>query len=185
MKKFKKNEMVKDIKSRIFENFKIKVLCFFLAFALYFTVSIFQRSTKIYSSNLKIVDLKDYLIISNKIPENIKIIAKDKPQILNKITEEDFNVRLNLADIKTPNTYVRKLEWDIPSSMNSFFSSIKIDPKEITINIDKLSEKNVDVMINAIGLPANRTFCSVFTDVSSSCAGPGLHTGERPARRSH
>ena len=155
MKKFNKKEVVKDIKSRIFENFKIKLLCLLLAFVMYFSVSIFQRSTKIYSSDLKIVDLKDYLIISNNIPENIKIIAKDKPQVFNKVTEEDFNVRLNLSDIKTPNTYVRKLEWDIPGSMNSFFSLIKIDPKEITIDIDKLSEKNVDVMINAIGLPAN------------------------------
>jgi YbbR domain-containing protein len=155
MKKFKKDEVVKDIKSRIFENFKVKILCFFLAIVMYFSVSIFQRSTKIYSSDLKIEDLKDYLVISNNIPQNIKIIAKDKQQVFNKVTEEDFNIRLNLSDIKTPNTYVRKIEWDIPDSMSSFFSSIKIDPKEIRIDIDKLSEKNVDVMINAIGLPAN------------------------------
>ena len=84
MKKFNKKEVVKDIKSRIFENFKIKLLCLLLAFVMYFSVSIFQRSTKIYSSDLKIVDLKDYLIISNNIPENIKIIAKDKPQVFNR-----------------------------------------------------------------------------------------------------
>ncbi len=155
MKKFNKNEVVKDLKSKIFANFKIKIMCFFLAFTMFFFISIFQRSTKIYSSDLKIENLKDYLVISNNIPENIKIIAKDKQDVFNKITEEDFNVRLDLKDIKNPNRYDVKLDWDIPRSMKSFFSTIKVDPKEIEVIIDRLSEKNVAIMINSIGLPAN------------------------------
>lgn len=155
MKKFDKNVVVKDIKSKIFDNFKIKIICFILAILMYFSVSLFQRNTEIYSSNLSVENLEDYLIISNNIPENIRIIAKDKQDVLNKVTEEDFKVRLNLKDIKTPNTYKKKLEWDIPRSMNSFFSTIRIEPNEIVVNIDRLSEKNVSIKINSIGIPAS------------------------------
>ncbi len=155
MKKFDKNVVVKDIKSKIFDNFKIKVICFILAISMYFSVSLIQRDTNIYSSNLNIENLEDYLVISNNIPENIRIIAKDKRDVLNKVTEEDFNVRLNLEDVKTPNTYKKKLEWDIPRSMNSFFSSIRVEPSEIVVNIDRLSEKNVRIKINYIGTPSS------------------------------
>lgn len=155
MKRFDKKVVVKDIKSKIFDNFKIKIICFILAIIMYFSVSLFQRNTQIYSSNLIIDNLQDYLIISNNIPENIKIIATDKEKVLNKITEEDFKVRLNLKDIETPNTYKKKLEWDIPGPMNSFFSTIKVEPSEIVVNIDRLSEKNVSIKINSIGIPGS------------------------------
>ena len=155
MKKLNKGNVVKNIKIKIFENFKIKVICFILAIAMYFSIAIFQRNIKTYSADLKITGLKDYLVISTKIPRTVKIIARDKQEVFDKITEEDFNIRLDLSNITGPNWYRIKLEWDVPKTMRSFFSTIKIDPKEIGLNIEKIAEKNVEIIINSIGTPAN------------------------------
>ena len=154
MKNFNKNVFFKNIGKKIFENFKIKIACFVLGVAMFFIIGIFQRSTKTYSCQLKIIGLKDYLVISNRIPRTVKVIARDKGRVFDKITEEDFNVRLDLTKVKNPKKNYMKLEWDIPKTMRSFFSTIKIDPKALYVNLEKKSEKYVDILVNSIGSPA-------------------------------
>lgn len=156
MKKYdKKLFILRNVHSKIFRNFRTKFICFLLAIALYFSVAFFmQRSTKTYTTNLKISNLRDHLVISNNMPEKVRIIARDKPRVFNKITENDFNVRLDLAHIRGPNKYNEKLEWDIPEDMKSFFSTIKVIPNEIEINVEELTEKTVKIVINKIGRPA-------------------------------
>ena len=143
-----------EIRSSFFNNFKVKLLCFFLAILMYFSISIFQRSTKIYNTNLRIDNLKDYLVIANRIPETIRIIAKDKKDVFDKISEEDFNVHLDLSKVSVGTKSKAKLEWDVPKNMNSFFSSVKIEPAEIEVKVENLVEKNVSIIMNFVGDPA-------------------------------
>lgn len=155
MKKFSNNKFFKKITEKIFINFKIKFICFILAILMYLTVSLFiQRITKTYTAKFKIVNLKDYLIIANDLPETIKINATDKPEIFDKISEEDFNLRLDLSSVKGPGEANFKLKWDIPHIMHSFFSSIVIEPGEFPVKVDMLAEKNVKIIPNKIGDPA-------------------------------
>lgn len=153
MKKFNKNKIIDNIKVVIFRDFRIKVTCFLLAIAMFLAISILQRHTKTYPSKLKIVGLRDYFVISNNIPDTVKIIAKDNPDVFDKITEEDFNVRLDLSQIDNTDIYQVKLKWDIPENMKSFFSTVRIEPKIIRVDIDSLAERNVDIIINTIGNP--------------------------------
>lgn len=143
-----------EIKSSFFNNFKIKLLCLLLAVLMYFSISIFQRNTKIYTTNLQVDNLKDYLVIANRVPETIRIIAKDKKDVFDKISEKDFNVHIDLSNISVGTGYKAKVKWDPPKNMNSFFSSVKIEPAEIDVKVENLVEKNVSIIMNFVGAPA-------------------------------
>jgi len=153
MKRFNKDKLIDIIKAAIFNDFRIKMTCFLLAIAMFLAISILQRHTKTYSSKLKIVGLRDYYVIANDIPNTVKIIARDKPDVFDKVTEADFNVRLDLSQIESTDSYQIKLKWDIPENMRSFFSTVKVEPKVIRIDIDSLAERNVDIILNTIGNP--------------------------------
>lgn len=155
MKKFNKKKVVTDIRTIIFRNFKVKIICFLLAIAMYIAISWLQQSPKTYSTELKVENLRDYLVISTNLPETVKITVREKPNVFDKITEEDFNIRLDLKDVTGPVINKKiKLTWDIPKDMKSFFGIVNVHPKEIEINVEKLVEKNVTILLNLIGKPA-------------------------------
>ena len=155
MTMFNKDKIAGNIISRFFDNFKIKLLCFLLALGLYLSVGLFvQRVSKTYTVNIKIENLKENLVISNNIPKTVKITVKDKPDVFDKISDYDFNVRLDLNDVLTPSKIKAKLKWDIPPQMKSLFGSIKVEPEEIEVETDELAEKNVSILINSVGMPA-------------------------------
>lgn len=150
--KIDKKNFFKNFKKKLFEDFKIKLICFFLAVAMYiFTSIFFQRTTVIYTVPLKIENLKDYYVVKNKLPEYIKIVAKDKSTTFNRINENDFKIRVDLNNIDRPDKYKIPIKWEIPSEMRSLFASIKIDPSELEIQVERKKEKNVRVELNTIG----------------------------------
>jgi len=156
MKKINKENVVKDLKSRIFDDFTIKLVCFLLAIFMYFVTSLhFHRTTVTYSSPLKVENLKNYYVLRNKLPENIKIIASDKPATFSSITEEDFRIKLDLGNIDRPDTYKIPVQWETPSAMKSLFGYIKVDPSVIDVQVELIKEKNVKVDITPpLGSPS-------------------------------
>ncbi|HOV15172.1 MAG TPA: CdaR family protein [Spirochaetota bacterium] len=154
-KKWNKKDFLKDLKKLFLENLNIKLICLLLAIATYLLIGIFQKNEKSYNCKLNVVGLKDYLSIENEIPDNVKIIAKDKQKVLDKITEEEFNVRIDLSKIETPDVYNINIQWDLPKGMRSFFSMVEVLPNRININVDKLIEKNIPVLVNYFGTLEN------------------------------
>lgn len=100
---------------------------------------------------MRVTGLRDYYIISNNIPDTIKITARDKQSVLDKLTEEDFNLRLDLSETNTTNTFEIKPSWDVPEQMKSFFSNIKIEPDLINVNIEQKAESMIPILIDYIG----------------------------------
>ncbi|MCG8568594.1 MAG: CdaR family protein [Spirochaetes bacterium] len=139
------------IKDTISKDFNIKIICFFLAIVTYLLIGFSQRSERTFSLNYQIEGLKDYYIISNEIPDALRVIVRDKQNILDKLTETDFNVRLDLSDINTVDTYKVGFKWDVPKSLNSFFSSIKVIPDTLYINIEEQDERLIPVQVDYIG----------------------------------
>jgi hypothetical protein len=155
MAMFNKEKIIGTLINKFFEDFKIKLLCFLLALGLYLSVGLFIQSTsKTYTVGIKIENLKENLVIANNIPKTVKIVVKDKPDVIDKISNDDFNVRLDLSDIQYPQKIKARLKWDIPAQMKSLFSGIKVDPEELEIETDEVVEKNVSIAINTIGIPA-------------------------------
>ena len=76
----KKNKKASDIFSSVVaivrHNFSIKLVCFVLALILYVLVAFSEQSEKTFVKKLQINGLREDLIISNSLPENIKIIVK-------------------------------------------------------------------------------------------------------------
>jgi hypothetical protein len=152
MTKLKNKKNIKNtLKRMLFENIKIKLLCFVLAVITYILIGFFQRDEKIFSCKLQVTGLKSPFTISNEIPDYIKIVIKDKPRIIDKITDNDFTVSLDLSNIEETNTYNIKLKANTPAEMQSFFSSMDLIPNNLKVTIEKLDEKNVPVVINYIG----------------------------------
>ncbi|HOJ63700.1 MAG TPA: CdaR family protein [Spirochaetota bacterium] len=151
-----KKNFFKRVKDLIFVDFKIKVICLSLAITTFVIISYIQTNEKVFSCPLTVVGLKENFIISNQIPDKIKVTVKNRQNILDKIVESDFKIRLNLSDIKSPDTYTIKLDWDVPKSMQSLFTpllftSVELNPEKINLNIERVVEKNVPIMLNSIG----------------------------------
>lgn len=159
MKKFKpqiKKRFINIIKEALFKDIKIKVVCFGLAFATFVVISFVQTNEKVFSCPLNIKGLKENFVISNQLPETIKVTVKNKQSIIDKIVESDFNIRVDLTKIDTPNTYTIKIDWDIPKPMQSFFNSflftsVTLNPDKLLINMELLSEKSVPIVLNLSG----------------------------------
>lgn len=149
--KSKNKKIIKSLKSRLFSDIPIKLTIFAFSILLYFLVNISQRDTQIFLPKLNVVGLNDYLTISSDIPKNIKLIIKDKKKVLDKISKDDFNVRIDLSQINAPIDKEIKLKWDFPTTMHSFFSHVSIVPNKIKVKIRNLAEKNVPITVNSSG----------------------------------
>ena len=153
----KKNKKASDIFSSVVaivrHNFSIKLVCFVLALILYVLVAFSEQSEKTFVKKLQINGLREDLIISNSLPENIKIIVKDKKKVLNKLSEDDFNVHINLDSITqhVSNGKSIKVECNIPKVMASFFSSITVIPESLVVNVEGIKEKSVRLSVPTAG----------------------------------
>ncbi len=154
----KMNKKVGDIFSffteHIQRNFSVKLICFFLALILYVFVAFSEQTEKTFVKKLQINGLSENLIISNSLPENIKIIVKDKKKVINKLSEDDFNVHINLESITESNGNEKtvKVEYNIPKIMASFFSSVTVIPESLAINVEAVKEKTVRLSVPTAGV---------------------------------
>lgn len=140
-------------------NFTVKLACFFLALILYVFVAFSEQAEKTFVKKLRIDNLRDDLIISNSIPENIKVIIRDKKKVINKLSEDDFTVSINLDSITLDSITedngsgkTVKVEYNIPKIMASFFSSITVIPESLTVNVEAIKEKAVRLSVPTAGV---------------------------------
>jgi len=146
-----KKDFFTRIRHSVFENFHIKIICFILALSMYLTINFFLQSEKTFSCKLKVTGLRHYLVLSNNISDVVKVTVRDKPEVIDQITEEDFNLRLDLSEIDRPLEQKLKLKWDVPPAMRSFFSTVKVEKQKVDVRLQKVAEKSIPVRINKIG----------------------------------
>lgn len=144
-------------------NKQVLVFSIIGAIFLYGVIGINQRNEKVFSCRLRLEGLNSDYIITNNIPEFIKITVKDKQKVLDSITEEDFNVHIDLSKIKEANNYSLRVDYDLPKTATNFtnallFSSIELNPTRIEVNIEDLIQKNVPILLDTKGsLPKGYT----------------------------
>jgi YbbR domain-containing protein len=170
MKKYNKKNISTKLKMNFFDKFHIKIICFIFAIAAFFMVSYLERHEKVFICKLNISGLKDNNILSNDIPEKVKVIVRDKQKILDMLSENDFNIRLDLSKIDSSESEVTLLS-NIPKPMNSLFSSIfssvDIEPSKINVVMEELAEKMVPIDVNYTGIPeADYTITSITINPS-------------------
>ncbi|MBR3731427.1 MAG: YbbR-like domain-containing protein [Spirochaetales bacterium] len=137
------------------------LICLAGALLLYTIVAFNQRNDKVFSCRLRIEGLNaDDFVITNTLPDVIRVTVKDKQNVLDSITEEDFNVHLDLSGINEQNNYTLPIEWDMPKAFqhmrnSMLFSTVELNPAKITVNIENIQQKSVPIQINTKGLPAD------------------------------
>lgn len=151
--KHKKKNFLDVLKKRLFVDMKIKLFCLGLAVTMYVLISFSQLSEKTFVKKINITGLKSDLVISNNIPDSVKFIVKDKKNIIERLSEEDFSASLDLSDVdgKGSGKYNKRLIWTYPQIMRSFFSSITVNPEIIIIDIETVKEKSVSVNVPVTG----------------------------------
>ncbi len=151
----KKNKAIRtSLKDRVFKNFRIKLICFFLALFSYVFIGIIQRDEQSFICNLEVNGVKDGFVISNSIPTSVKITVNDRKSILSKISKDDFNVKLTV-DAEKAGHYNYNVLWSIPKSVHSFFSTIQVVPDIIPVHLERVVEKSVPTNANYYNLESN------------------------------
>jgi YbbR domain-containing protein len=104
-------------------------------------------------------------VLADEIPEYIRITVRDKEKILDKITEQDFNVHLNLENLDPGLDHTVYFKWDIPKPLSSFFTVVSLHPEKITIRTLKKTEKTVTINPD-ISIPDDMADTASITDLS-------------------
>lgn len=150
----KKNHIGILLHEKFLQDINVKLVCLLFAIMMYLLIAFSELSEKTFIKKLEIVGLKSDLIISSPVPENIKIVVKDKKKVVNKLSEDDFRVKLDLTGIESTQENVGtsvKLDYTIPKSMSSFFSSITVIPDSLLIDVENVKEKNVPIVVPTAG----------------------------------
>jgi YbbR domain-containing protein len=155
----KENKQTKELSKRTIAIHYL--ICLAGALLIYTIVAFNQRNDKVFSCKLRVEGLNaSDFVITNTLPDVIRVTVKDKQNIIDSITEEDFNVHLDLSGIKKQDNYTLPIEWDMPNDFlkmrnSMLFSTVELNPSKITVNIENIQQKNVPIQINTKGIPAD------------------------------
>lgn len=148
-----KIKLFETLKNTFLVDINIKLLCFLLAVVFYIFVAYSQLSEKTFVTKIEIKGSDSSLVISNSLPETVKVVLSDKKSVLDKISESDINVVLDLTEPyqNGQGIYTSKLQWNTPKVMKSFFSSITVTPEILSVEIESIKEKSVPVITPSVG----------------------------------
>jgi YbbR domain-containing protein len=153
-KKFNLRLFLKTLRSRLFDDFRVKLLALILAITMYVLIGVIQRNTETYAVPIQVRGLPEFLVVASEMPETAKIVVRDKQKVLSGLTVEEFDLHLDLSGIPNPTlpgTETVRVKWTIPPSLKSFFSTVSVEPREIELMVDRIAEKNVRLEISTTG----------------------------------
>ena len=140
---------------KIKENWVAIVISLLAAISLYF----FYQINQLESINLSIpltVESEGNLLVVGKVPENIKITIKGKPEDISKITSKDISGKLNLNYYYDPGTYVVPVDLKISKTIEQMNTvEIKVKPETISVNLEEKIVKYVPILVKTYGNPAS------------------------------
>ncbi|OHD40682.1 MAG: hypothetical protein A2015_10895 [Spirochaetes bacterium GWF1_31_7] len=148
-----KKKFYDNIRNRILTDINIKITCFILAVIMYVLVSFSQLSEKSFTKKINIKGMKGDFVISNNLPDSVRFVIKDKKRIIERVSEDDFNIVLDLSEYesKGKGTYLVKLQWTYPKIMKSFFSGIEVSPEILSVTIESIKQKNIPISVPTFG----------------------------------
>jgi len=133
---------------RFLANWELKVLAVLSAIILWFFVVGTENMFYVFPQKIpvKAFNLADNLVVSNKLPEVSLRLKIDNRESVKNLTSDDFSAFVDLEGQKEGNVSV---EVEV-SSKSSDVAVVKVEPSQIDINIEKISEKEVplDYKIN-------------------------------------
>ena len=146
---------IKELKNKITENWKVKVICVILAIGIY----LFGQYVTFKKNELTVplqVKNASNLVYTNEIPRTVKVIVYGEPDQVGLLQEKDFEVYIDLSELVEPGTFEGPLHLQLSekaSKMENVEFSLKND--SITLTLENKITALVPVKTNISGACAN------------------------------
>ena len=146
---------IKELKNKITENWKVKVICVILAIGIY----LFGQYVTFKKNELTVplqVKNASNLVYTNEIPRTVKVIVYGEPDQVGLLQEKDFEVYIDLSELVEPGTFEVPLHLQLSekaSKMENVEFSLKND--SITLTLENKITALVPVKTNISGACAN------------------------------
>jgi len=137
----------KSLFSRLLENKKLMLLASFLLAFVFWIISSDNISKTVEDISIKAIMSESAenqgLKVYGVNPETISVEVSGKRLIVDSLTADSFEAKVDLFNVTTPGTNTYTVEVDSKSNMS--FSIDKVDPEKVTVFVDKEDKKTLTV----------------------------------------
>ena len=113
------------------------------------TVASLMRTEDINNVKITAVGFNDKQFVLRSVnPQVVRVKVKGRDTVLNRFNPEDYQIQLDLSQAQS-GTYTLPLRADFPSGVDV----LEIYPSQVTVHIEALQKKEIDVTIKTKGTP--------------------------------
>ena len=146
---------ITELKNKITENWKVKVICVILAIGIYLFGQYVTFKKNELTVPLKVKNASN-LVYTNELPRSAKVIVYGDPNQIGLLQEKDFEVYIDLSELVEPGTFEIPLHLQLSeraSKMENVEFSLKNDT--ISLTLENKITALVPVKTNFSGACAN------------------------------
>ncbi len=143
-----------DVMKNMLSDMPTKLICLAAAVILFFFNRISLMDGKTYTVPLQ-VDVPVGLAIASAYQKNCQITVRESKTAVNKVRDTDLEAALDLSEIKNPGEYripIRVVLKDDAKDIAPL--EVTVDPQELTIILEPLMERRVNIIADLRGSPA-------------------------------
>jgi len=134
-----------DIKNLIFNNFTLKVFSILFAFLIFIAIHLAQNKRVIQVIKLKVsLSIPENYVLTSDLPEEVSILVNGRKSSVSKYNKKNLSLLL-----ETNTSKIVQITKDIIPEFNEF-NVVQITPSSVNINIEKLVEKKVKIILSSI-----------------------------------
>lgn len=141
-----------NIKKLVFNNFGLKVTALFLALVFWIMISGKEHSyqERTFESNVEFNNVADNIDVSSR-PEKVRIKVRGTSREFDKISPEDFKLKIDLRGITqdTSLNYFSEDALEIPPGIQ--LAEVTVHPRMISVTVKQIISKDVKVKVNFRG----------------------------------
>ena len=123
---------INELKIKIFENWKVKVICLILAIGIYLFVQSISYQKKEYPVILKVKNASN-LVYTNDLPRYVKVFVYGDSKQVDDIKTNDLDVYIDLSELVEPGTF------DVPLHLQLSENASKLENVEFSLKTDTIS----------------------------------------------
>lgn len=141
-----------NIKKLILNNFGLKLTALFLALALWIIISgkEYSYQERTFESSVEFYNAADNIDVSSR-PEKVRLRVKGTSREFEKISPEDFKLKIDLQGITqdTSLNYFSEDALEIPPGIRP--DEVTVHPRMISVTVKQIISKDVTVKVNFSG----------------------------------
>ena len=145
---------INELKNKISENWKVKIICLILAIGIYLFVQYVTFKKTELTVPLQVKNASN-LVYTNELPRTAEVIVYGEPNQVGLLQEKDFEVYVDLSELVEIGTF------EVPLHLELSDKASKMENVEFSLKDDKVS-LNIEHKITAL--------VPIKTNISGACA---------------